>query len=482
MKLAQQKTQQVSLARQYATAMVSLLCVGMSVLALLMFYSQAKQNERYLKDFGSIITEQLANAAAEPLFSGDKQALDDLLDNLSTDAHVYGVGVFNRNKIIISSKGKLPSYQHIKPELGHYRIGDKWQLSDHQEPRLTIHIRPINLGMLEMGYIIIAFSQEAFDKQLREQLYSTLLIACLLLLISVIASLYLGKRLSSPITNLILAAESIRHGKQDVIYERRNDELASLIDSINNMSQGLIRKEQVESMLDKVLSKDVKNKVMEQFDSLDMSGEQVEATVLFADIVGFTSISEKIPADEVQQLLNEYYSYFNACSRFFFGTVDKYIGDCVMVVFGATQKDDDHLYHAISCALLMQRLAKQLNIRRQQQGLFPIELRIGINTGKMVAGLIGSAERMEYTVVGDAVNLASRLCNEAAESQIIIEESTFQRVSNKYKVKTDNKKQIRIRGKSEAVSIYNITGIEQGKHFANQDLIDDILISRFHRS
>lgn len=481
MKLAQQKHQQISLARQYATAMAALLSIALSVLALLMFYSQIKQSERYLRDFGGIITEQLANAASEPLFSGDKQALDNLIDNFSTDKHIAGIGVFNRNKTLISSKGKLPDYHNIKPELGHYRTGSRWWLFNTNQARQIVHIQSIDIGMLEMGYIVIAFSQEAFDKQFREQIYSIILIGCLFLLISVVASLYLGKRLSSPIRNLILAAESIRQGKQDIIFERRNDELASLIDSINNMSQGLIRKEQVENMLDKVLSKDVKQKVMEQFDTMDMRGEQVEATVLFADIVGFTSISEKMPPQEVQQLLNEYYGYFNACARFFFGTVDKYIGDCVMVVFGATQEDSEHEYHAVACALLMQQLAKQLNHRREQQGLFPIELRIGINTGKMVAGLIGSAERMEYTVVGDAVNLASRLCSEAAESQIIIEESTYQAINSKYPLTTNDVKKIHIRGKSQAVTIYNVLDIEQGKHVASQDLIDDILTSKVRR-
>lgn len=478
MRLAQQKSRQTSLARQYATAMAALLSIALTVLAVLMFYGQIKQGERYLRDFGSIITEQLANAAAEPLFSGDKQALDDLLDNISTDKHVAGIGVFNRNKNLISSKGEVPDYHNIKPELGHYRIGSDWWLFDVKQPRQIVHIQPIELGLLEMGYIVISFSQEEFDKQSREQIYSIIIIACLFLLISVAASLYLGNRLSSPIRNLILAVESIRDGKQDTIFERRNDELASLIDSINNMSQGLIRKEQVESMLDKVLSKDVKEKVMEQFDAMDMRGEQVEATVLFADIVGFTSISEKLPPQQVQELLNEYYGYFNACARFFFGTVDKYIGDSVMVVFGATQQDDEHTFHAVSCALLMQQLAKQLNHRREQQGLFPIELRIGINTGKMVAGLIGSSERMEYTVVGDAVNMASRLCNEAAEAQIIIEENTYQTLNSKYPLTTNEVKQVRIRGKSKPVTIYNVITIGQMNQTVNQDLIDDILTSK----
>lgn len=478
MKLATEKKQQISLAKQYAIAMVSLMTASMAILASILLFSQIKQSEQYLKDFGGIITAQLANAAAEPLFNGDKESLNNLLDYYATDKHIAGIGIFNGQRIRIAAKGSIPNYDDIRPELGHYRVGGEWGPWQISNPRQIIHIQSIKLGQLEMGYIVIAFSQETFSKQFREQMITVVLLACILLLLSIAASLYLGRRLSNPIRNLISAAEGIRDGKQDIIYEKRNDELGELIDAINNMSQGLIRKAQVESMLDKVLSKDVKKKVMDQFDSVGMEGEQVHATVLFADIVGFTSISEQIAPHEVQQLLNEYYGYFNACARFFFGTVDKYIGDCVMVVFGATTADEDHEYHAIACAVLMQQLAEQLNERRKAQGLYPIELRIGINSGRMIAGLIGSSERMEYTVVGDAVNLASRLCSEATSSQIIIEESLYLSVNAHHPMQVEEYKHIQIRGKKDPMTIYSVLDLKQDYRMTNQDLIDDILTSR----
>lgn len=478
MKLAQDKKRQYSLARQYAITMTLLLSVGMTTLAAIMLYSQIQQGDRYLRDFGAIITHQLANAAAEPLFRADKPALDALIDHYATDRHITAIGVFNSNRVPITSKGILPDYDNIRPELNHYRVGGEWSLYHPLQPRQVIHIQPVRLGMLDMGFIMVTFSQDAFDEQFREQMYTILFMFCTLLLLAVFASLYLGRRMSSPIRNLINATESIRDGKLDAIYDRRSDELGTLIDAINNMSQGLIRKAQVETMLDRVLSKDVKMKVMEQFDTVRMAGERVEATVMFADIVGFTRISEKIAPEEVQQLLNEYYGYFNACARFFFGTVDKYIGDCVMVVFGATKDDPDHQYHAIACALLMQQLAEQLNIRRIEQGIYPIELRIGINSGRMMAGLIGSSDRMEYTVVGDAVNLASRLCNEATGSQVIIEESLYHAVNPQHQLTVEAHKQIRVRGKEEPVTIFSVLDIEQSYRVVSRDLIDDILSSQ----
>ena len=305
MKLAKEKKQQNSLARQYAITMVLLMTVGMGTLAIIMLYSQVQQGNRYIEDFGAMITKQIANAASEPLFIADTQALNNLLDHFSTGSHILGIGIFNQQKVPIASKGVLPPYDDIRPELSHYRVGGNWSLYRRDMPRQIIHTHAINIGMLDMGFVVVAFSQEAFDSQFREQMYTVLFLSCLLLLLTIIASLYLGKRLSSPIRNLINATNNIRQGKLDIIYDRRDDELGTLIDAINNMSQGLIRKAQVETMLDKVLSKDVKLKVMEQFDTIQMAGERVEATVMFADIVGFTSISEKIPPEAVQQLLNE---------------------------------------------------------------------------------------------------------------------------------------------------------------------------------
>lgn len=479
MKLARDKKRQFSLALQYAATMTVLIAIGMSMLASIMIISQLEQNNRYIKDFGAIITNQLADAAIEPLLTRRYSELQNLVDSFSTGEHIVSIGILSTEKTRIASKGKLPDYDDIQLDHTHYRIGGEWRYKYPIQKHQIVHIEPIMLEDRATGYAIVVFSQDFFDDQFKEQLSVIVIMFVIVLIMAIIASLMLGRRLSSPIRDLISATESIRDGKMDIIYDRRNDELGTLINAINNMSQGLIRKAQVEAMLDRVLSRDVKHKVMEQLDTIHMAGERVEATVLFADMVGFTRISEQISPEEVQDLLNEYYGYFNACARFYFGTVDKYIGDCVMVVFGAAKADPDHQYHAIACASLMQKLAEQLNIRREQQGIYPIELRIGINSGRMMAGLIGSSDRMEYTVVGDAVNLASRLCSEATGSQIIIEESLYDAVNPEHPMEVEAHKQIRVRGKEEPVTIYSVVNVEQTYRVVSSDLIEDIMSAKY---
>ena len=152
-----------------------------------------------------------------------------------------------------------------------------------------------------------------------------------------------------------------------------------------------------------------------------------------------------------------------------------------MLVFGAPKPDKDHQFHALACAILMNQLVCRLNQVRREKGLFEVNLRIGINSGSMLAGLIGGSNRMQYTVVGDAVNLASRLCSEAGASQIIIEESMYNTISQTHKIKAESRKQIKVRGKTEPVSIYHVHGIEQLNGQVVTNLIEDILSKPYSR-
>jgi len=123
----------------------------------------------------------------------------------------------------------------------------------------------------------------------------------------------------------------------------------------------------------------------------------------------------------------------------------------------------------------MQELTERINKKRIDQGLIPIHLRIGINSGEMLAGLLGSKDRLEYTVIGDSVNLASRLCNEANAGQIIIQEQCHDALQVKHTLSVDSHKTIKIRGKTDPVSVYNISSISQERSNANQALINDLI-------
>ncbi len=135
------------------------------------------------------------------------------------------------------------------------------------------------------------------------------------------------------------------------------------------------------------------------------------------------------------------------------------MGDGVMLVFGAPQPDADHAFHAVSCALLIQRLIEHKNAQREQQGLFPVQFRIGMNSGTMLAGNMGSRDRMEYTVVGDTVNLASRLCGIANKGQIVISRDMYMAPEDRERVLAGEYQSLQLRGISSPVSTYLVENL-----------------------
>src|SRR5690606_3794362 len=257
-----------------------------------------------------------------------------------------------------------------------------------------------------------------------------------------------------------------------------NDEFGQIIKALNVMGQDLVRKAQVEDVMRSLLARDVANKLLEQIELVKVGGDRVDATVLFADIAGFTTLSEHMSPEAVSEFLNEYFHYIDVCARFYFGTIDKFIGDGVMLLFGAPKPDPDHHYHAVACAVLMQRLIGIINEDRAARQLPIAQLRMGINSGAMLAGLIGSQQRMEYTVVGDAVNLASRLCNEARAGEIIIEENIYHCLKSTHTVSVTSPRQIKVRGKTSNVTIYAVNDIDHSNPVIVEQMLDDVLNHR----
>jgi adenylate cyclase len=189
---------------------------------------------------------------------------------------------------------------------------------------------------------------------------------------------------------------------------------------------------------------------------LEGVGELREVTMLFSDIRGFTAMSEKQKATETVALLNEYFEVMVNILFRWNGTLDKYVGDEIMGLFGALLPMEDAPWHAVQCAIEMQAALRDFNDRRAQKGLEQIEIGIGINTGMVVSGAIGSPLTMQYTVIGDAVNTASRLCSIAKKGQIIISETTFAAVTDK--VHWIPLEPTKLKGKNQQLRIYNIIG------------------------
>lgn len=183
-----------------------------------------------------------------------------------------------------------------------------------------------------------------------------------------------------------------------------------------------------------------------------MEPREVTATILFSDIIGFTSLSEQLPARKITAILNCYFSRMTDIIFKYDGTLDKYIGDGLMAVFGAPIEKEDDALRAVRAAREMRDALADL--RDEEGAALPFQIRIGVNTGRIVSANIGSLRRMEYTVIGDPVNTASRLESLARPNQILIGEETFRRVKDAFTIHAAGPR--KVKGKAAEIMVYEV--------------------------
>ena len=208
----------------------------------------------------------------------------------------------------------------------------------------------------------------------------------------------------------------------------------------------------------RLLSPDLAERVVSGELKVEKGGKDRVATVLFVDIRGFSTISENNRASEVLRLLNEYYEVLVEVVFRHEGTVDKFIGDEMMVIWGAPVVHDDDPHRAVMAALEMKSALAEFNRKSLITGQPEIKFGIGISTGNLVAGYIGSSHTMSYSVIGDTVNTAARLCSSAQSDQILISENTWNLV--KHRFDADPLGQIHARGKFKPVNAFAVTGVK----------------------
>jgi adenylate cyclase len=217
-----------------------------------------------------------------------------------------------------------------------------------------------------------------------------------------------ARTLTRPIISLVGHARRIAAGDYSVrntVY--RSDELGRLSEAFDQMSLGLAERDRVRDLLDKNVSPEVAAQLVR--DGAALGGEEREVTILFADLRGFTTLSEKMSAHDLLTLLNRYFDRMSAEIERQGGVIDKFIGDGIMALFGAPVTQPDAADRALAAAIAMEKSLEQFNGELAAEGRSPLALGIGINTARVIAGNIGSHRRLNYSVIGDGVNVAARI-------------------------------------------------------------------------
>ncbi|WBG16427.1 adenylate/guanylate cyclase domain-containing protein, partial [Treponema pallidum] len=278
----------------------------------------------------------------------------------------------------------------------------------------------------------------------------------MVLLASILLVWFIAQSITRPILTLVGATHAISSGQFLLdIKPSSKDEIGLLTETFVSMGRGLAERERMKEAFGKFVNRDIAEKAMKG--ELALGGERKTATIFFSDVRSFTEMSEKLPPEDVVEFLNEYMSCMVDCIEQTGGVVDKFIGDAIMAIWGAPVSLGSARLDALQsmkAVFLMRESLIQLNEKRVACSKPRIGIGCGVNTGSCVAGQIGSSKRMEYTVIGDAVNTASRIeaLNKPFGTDFLISENTYELVKDMLIV--EKMPPITVKGKREPLNVY----------------------------
>jgi adenylate cyclase len=330
----------------------------------------------------------------------------------------------------VGSKALLPLYDHLGPDVGSRNdLGAITEFELHGRP----HVGGLQvLGALGWTVAIWrprAAAYSALDRLQRD----VIVVLAAVFLLSVVLAVLVAGAITQPIRRLSHQVSQIarRDWKNVSFKPHREDEIGELSRSMEFMVQSLesteaqiARAAELRGNLSRFLSKELVEGIVNGGHSLELGGTRKEVTVVFADVVHFTGLAERLPPEQVVSLLNELFSMLSEVVFRHGGVVDKFVGDCLMAVWGSAVPDHEHAARAVEAAIDMLRFLETANLDWVRRYDVRLELAIGINSGDALVGNVGSTKRMEYTVIGDTVNVAARLEKLAMAGQLLMGERT----------------------------------------------------------
>jgi len=304
----------------------------------------------------------------------------------------------------------------------------------------------------KLGEVHVGLSIDFMQKMISNERLTILVITFFIVLFGILVAVLLGFRFSKPLSKLVHATEEIGRGNyQHKVVLARNDELGNLAASFNRMGDELWKNSQMQKSFGKYVGSEVLDMIMANPEKTWLKGHRNEATIIFCDIRGFTSFSEEKEPEEIIEGLNEYFEIATKSVMKYGGYVDKFIGDAVLAVFGVPVYHHDHMTRAVKAAVDMRQSFNSSNVANN---LLLGSIGISINSGIVVSGNIGSQVKMEYTVIGDSVNVASRLNSLANSGEIVVSKNIYEHLKQKLHVKPLPPQEIK--GKSDLVESFVI--------------------------
>jgi adenylate cyclase len=400
----------------------ALLVAGIGTVAYLVFDQSLAALELEIEKRGVAIAKTLARNARDPLLLQDDLQLTQLVESITAEHDIATARLLdNTGRVAASSaEGDMARRERLTGparDLGIVRYGGRLLLAVRMQHRV--------LGNdVDVGEAQVVMDLDAVIQPLVAEARSDVSMAAgALLLAALVLALWISRRITRPLQDLRLAADALSAGDTSAVLEvRTRDEVGDLTRAFNAMSQSLHQKDRIERAFRRYVSDHVLKEVMNDPTSVQLKGERREVTVMFIDIRQFTRITSRLGPERLVAFLNEAFELITTELLGQGVTVDKYVGDGILAYTGAPIQTEDHASRAVAAAIAIQRSIEERNRKAEFDGdsFVRLDVGIGIHTGQVVVGSIGSERKMDFTAIGEPVNAASRLQELAAPGQILI--------------------------------------------------------------
>jgi class 3 adenylate cyclase len=418
-------------------------------------------------DKGLAIARGISISSEDPLLTNDDLALFSTLKGvLDNRGVIYGMIVDKEGTIRAHNDVKLSGRTYGDPTgTTLFKTGKDYVIKSYMaesDKVYDINVPIFSVGATEeIGKVHLGLSERTARETAERASRYIIYLSAIGLILGGIGAFLLATVMVKPIRLLVSGVRAIGEGRfHQRIEINRRDEIGELTAAFNDMAKGLEEREFIRNTFQKFVHKDIANELLKSPDKVKVGGERKKVTVLFTDIRGFTPLAENMLPEDVVALLNRHFSSMLPIINKNGGVLDKFMGDAMMVTFGTPFPKDGDALRAVKTGLMMREMRRRLNEERIKEGKAPIRMGIGINTGYVVAGNIGSEDRMEYTVFGDVVNTAARVEGLSKEEDVIITEDTFGEIKDSVIVGQE-REEVSLKGKNKPVAIYRVLGIKE---------------------
>jgi adenylate cyclase len=306
--------------------------------------------------------------------------------------------------------------------------------------------------------LISEMNESEASSPLQNLRFKLILGSVLIALACLVIALFLSSYIKRPLQDLLHTVEQVQAGDLSVrAHTRGRDEIGQLGAALNGMVEGLRERNMVKEIFGRYVTTQVSEEVLKG--NVNLGGESRRVTILFSDVRNFTTMAERMEPTQVVDFLNDYFSEMVEAVFEYGGILDKFMGDGMLAVFGSFGDEPDHPRRAVMAALRMKALLGKINGKRSIIGKPPINIGVGVHTDEVIVGNIGSYKRLEYTVIGNGVNTASRLesLNKVFNSTILISSSTYEEVSDLFECRP--MPEAPIKGKTDVMKTYEVLNI-----------------------